>query len=494
MNVADQPKMRRVLIASSHGLFAQGLRSLLRERQAEGVEVVGVVSNLDQALAALEKLSPDLVIVDYDDEILNRDEFLARFVEGEKKLRVVLLSLQGGSEAIVYDRRTLAAAQIGDWLDEWAYSDEVKLSTADGNYLNADGQNRRVNMKPSKNVVHLVLASIVVLAVSAGVIYLLLYLFQNNLLFPIAASTQAVPIDNLFRGELIVIGFLFSLIVVLMIYSMIVFRRKRGDQTDAAHVEGNSKLEIAWTVIPLITVLGFAVWGGQALKDTLVREKKPVIIRVVGQQWSWRFEYLQPDGSVIVSDILRMPINRQAELRLVSNDVIHSFWVPEFRVKQDALPGGENFMRKLYVTPDRAGDYKLRCAELCGEKHALMESVVSVISQADFDAWVAAELGLSADPVARGQKWATAFGCQACHSVDGAKSVGPTWKALFGSQVELADGTTVAGDDAYLRNSIINPNAQIHTGFQPNLMPQNFGQQLTEQQILDVIEYIKTLK
>jgi DNA-binding NarL/FixJ family response regulator len=111
-----QPTRRKVLIASSHGLFAQGLRSLLRERQAAGVEVVGVVSDLEQAMGALEKLDPDLIIVDYDDEAMNRDEFLARFVEGEKKLRVVLLSLQSGKEALVYDRRTLAASQIDDWL------------------------------------------------------------------------------------------------------------------------------------------------------------------------------------------------------------------------------------------------------------------------------------------------------------------------------------------------------------------------------------------
>jgi DNA-binding NarL/FixJ family response regulator len=111
-----QSKRRKVLIASSHGLFAQGLRSLLRERQAAGIEVVGVASDLDQAMEALETLDPDLVIVDYDDEVMNRDEFLARFVEGEKKLRVMLLSLQSGKEALVYDRRSLAASQIDDWL------------------------------------------------------------------------------------------------------------------------------------------------------------------------------------------------------------------------------------------------------------------------------------------------------------------------------------------------------------------------------------------
>ena len=118
MNPDELKSSRRVLIASSHGLFAQGLRSLLKERQETGVEVVGVVSNLDEALTALEELNPDLIIVDYDDKELNRDEFLARFVEGEKKLRVVLLSLQSPGEAVIYDRRTLAASQIDDWLEE----------------------------------------------------------------------------------------------------------------------------------------------------------------------------------------------------------------------------------------------------------------------------------------------------------------------------------------------------------------------------------------
>jgi CheY-like chemotaxis protein len=126
---SDLTKSRRVLIASSHSLFGQGLRSLLRERKEAGVEIVGMVSNLDEALLALDQLNPDLIIVDYDDKKLNRDEFLARFVEGEKKLRVVLLSLQSAQEAIIYDRRTMAAHQIDDWLEEWTYTDESSKIT-----------------------------------------------------------------------------------------------------------------------------------------------------------------------------------------------------------------------------------------------------------------------------------------------------------------------------------------------------------------------------
>jgi DNA-binding NarL/FixJ family response regulator len=119
MRLPNPGKPKRILIASCHPLFGQGLRSLLQVRQKTNVEVVGVVTSLEEAMAALENLSPDLVIVDYDDQYLNRDDFLARFLEGEKELRVVLLSLQGGEKAVVYDRRTLTASRIGDWLDEW---------------------------------------------------------------------------------------------------------------------------------------------------------------------------------------------------------------------------------------------------------------------------------------------------------------------------------------------------------------------------------------
>jgi cytochrome c oxidase subunit 2 len=490
MSVARLPNQRRVLIASSHGLFAQGLNSLLREREAAGVEVVGVVSDLEQAMEALEKLNPDLVIVDYDDDALNRDEFLARFVEGEKKLRVVLLSLQSGTEALVYDRRTLAASQIDDWLEEWD-TDESKGALFSEREASTSLQDRSVVMKNrGKNLIHLAIASILTL-VSTVVVY---FVLMNIRLLPPQASEQAKSIDSLFRGELAVISFLFSLIVVFMVYSLIVFRRKKGDSSDAAHIEGNTKLEITWTVIPLLTVFVFAIWGGQSLREVTRAEPRPVIVNVIGQQWAWRFEYPLEGGAKVLSDKLYLPVDQPALLRLSSVDVIHSFWVPEFRVKQDALPGGEDFIRPLRVTPNEIGNYKLRCAELCGVQHATMESDVLVVSQADYDAWIAEQSGESDDPLVRGQKAAQNFGCLACHSVDGSKLVGPTWKGAFGEQVKLVDGSTVSGDEAYLRESIVNPNAKIVEGFAAGIMPQNFAQTMTEKQINDVIEYIKSLK
>jgi len=491
MDTSSQPKKRRVLIASSHGLFAQGLRSLLRERQPGDVEVIGVVSDIDEAMAALDRLNPDLIIVDYDDESLNRDEFLARFVEGEKKLRVVLLSLQSDKEAIVYDRRMLAAAQIDDWLKEWNFPEERNGSTRSEFVPRRSIPNRRMEMKNWWNRAKpLVIVSILIVITTVVVDYIL----EHIRLLPTAASAQAGSIDSLFRGEFLVISFLFSLIVVFMVYSVIVFRRKKGDTTDAGHVTGNTKLEITWTVLPLLTVLFFAIWGGESLRDVTKPEPDPLSVNVISQQWSWRFEYPQPDGSKIVSDQLYLPVNKPVLLMLSSLDVIHSFWVPEFRVKQDALPGGPNFVRELRLTPTKIGVYELVCAELCGQGHTQMVAKVPVVSQADFDAWVLSQSSLAANPVARGELAAKNFGCLACHSVDGSKLIGPTWKGLFNSQVTLADGSTMTADEAYLRESIVNPNAKVSGGFPAGVMPGNFGQQMTEQQINDVIAYIESLK
>jgi len=480
--MVDRGHPQRVLIASSHALFGQGLRSLLQSRPEADVEVVGVVTNLEEAIDALNKLNPDLVIVDYDDEKLNREDFLTHFVEGEKRLRVVLLSLQDGEEAIVYDRRTLAAAQIDDWLEEWSDTRSPKQTWEfQVEVDNKEANSRRGNMK------HLIIAGILVVVVTA---LLIIGLGQVRLL-PAQASAQAVPIDQMFDLEFKVIAFLFALIIVFMVYSIVVFRRKPGDTTDAKHIEGNTRLEVVWTIIPLITVLGFAFMGSQALAETQRIDPRAVEVNVVGVQWAWSFEY--PEQGII-SDKLYLPVGKQALLHLSSQDVIHSFWVPEFRVKQDALPGGGEFVRDLRITPTEIGEYKVRCAELCGRRHAYMESPVIVLSQADYDAWVARESGLSEDPVERGAKWYTSFGCNACHSIDGAPGVGPTWKGIFGTNRPLADGSTVTVDGAYITESILNTNAKIAEGFAPNLMPQNFGERLSEAQIQDVIEFIKSLR
>jgi cytochrome c oxidase subunit 2 len=471
---------QKVLIVSSHPLFGKGLQRLLQTRQQADVRVVGIVSSVDQAMLALSEHKPDLVVVDHDDQAVNRDEFLARFVEGEQRLRVVLLSLkEGGSEAIVYDRRSLAASQIDDWLKEWIDDRDIEVQKPEesGTTINARNLNRRGNMK------HAIGAIIFVAVLTA----LGLLVLNTSRLLPVEASLQAVPIDHLFGLHFKIIAFLFALIIGLILYSVIFFRRKPGDTEDAPYIKGNSTLEFIWTIIPLGTVIAFAFLGSKALAETERIDPKALEIKVVGQQWAWRFEY--PDQQ-IVSDKLMLPQNRQVLLRITSLDVIHSFWVPEFRLKQDALPGSE---RELRLTANLIGNYKVRCAEICGTRHAYMLADVQVMSGPDFDAWVAAQQEVANDPVARGQQLYEQYGCKACHSLDGTKIVGPSFKGIYGETVTFEDGTTATVDDAYLFESIREPAKHIVQGF-PNVMPPDVAKDLTDAQVNDLIAFIKSLK
>jgi len=308
-------------------------------------------------------------------------------------------------------------------------------------------------------------------------------------LLPVEASAQAGPIDRLFNVHFWLISFLFSLIIVFMLYSIVVFRRKPGETGEGKHIEGNTRLEVLWTLAPLVTVLYLAYLGAGALAETRRIDPQALVVKVTAGQWFWKFDY--PDYGVS-STALNLPANKQILLQMQSNDVIHSFWVPEFRVKQDVLPGRTTELR---VTPTRVGNYKVRCAELCGTSHALMESPTVVMAESDFKNWIGEQQKLaSASPADRGKKLAAENGCAACHSADGTQIVGPTWKGLYNSDVPLADGKTVKADEAYLKASILNTNAKIVKGFQPNIMPQNFREKLSDDQINDIIEHIKSLK
>ena len=191
---------------------------------------------------------------------------------------------------------------------------------------------------------------------------------------PTQASAEGVPIDNLFDGHFWMISFLFALIMVLMLYSVVVFRRRPDDDTDGPHVHGNTTLEILWTVVPVIAVVGFGIWGTVVMGDLLAAEPNEMVIEVTGKQWEWSFAY--PDQEVASPDLV-LPVNQPVLLEMESTDVLHSFWVPEFRVKQDLVPGRTTVLR---LTPTQEGEYKVRCAEICGLEHAAMLANVSVVS------------------------------------------------------------------------------------------------------------------
>jgi cytochrome c oxidase subunit 2 len=238
--------------------------------------------------------------------------------------------------------------------------------------------------------------------------------------------------------------------------------------------------------------MAYAYLGAINLAETRRVDPEAMVVKVTGLQWSWTFEYVPVNGLAVVSDELHVPVGKQVLLRMTSNDVIHSFWVPEFRVKQDLVPGR---ITELRITPTLEGNYKVRCAELCGTSHYSMEKPVVVSSQEEFDAWMAEQLVLAEEasqtPEGRGQALVAANGCAACHSTNGATGIGPTWFGLFGRQETLTDGTVVTVDDAYLHESISAPQAKIVRGFENQLMPA-YG--FSDEQIADIIAYIKTLK
>ncbi|MFQ5398159.1 MAG: cytochrome c oxidase subunit II [Anaerolineae bacterium] len=358
-----------------------------------------------------------------------------------------------------------------------------------------------------RNRKHLIAVTLIFVVVAALLFVVLSNLYQ----LPVAASAQAGPIDTMFRAHFIVISVLFSLIMVFVLYSVVVFRRKPGDEEDGPHVHGHTGLEVSWTVLPVILVISFGIWGTTTLNDLVRPDPKEKVVKVFGQQWSWSFEY--PDHDSLASAELVLPVNQPILLQMEARDVLHSFWVPEFRVKQDLVPGR---VTQLRITPTKVGTYKVRCAEICGRDHATMLADVRVLSQSDFDAWVAERTQVTAygelTPEERGQIWYSSpeggFAiCSACHTVDGSVGAGPTWLGLYGREEQLADGTTVVIDEEYIRQSILDPNAQIVSGFNPNIMPQDYEAKIVEKQeqilaeqgveidiIADIIAYIKTLE
>lgn len=335
---------------------------------------------------------------------------------------------------------------------------------------------------------HFVIVAILVIVVA----FLAYFGLDTAGLMPVEASAQSVSVDWLWNLEMMMLSFLFALIVVPMFYSLIVFHRKKGETGDGHPLEGNTKLEVTWTVVPLFIVLTFAYLGAYSLGETRRLNPDAMQIDVTAQQFAFSFDYSQFG---FTSDELYLPVDKQVVFKMTSRDVIHSFWVPEFRIKQDIVPGRftEYRITPTLLTGDKP--FKVRCAELCGASHSYMLANVHVVTQADFDTWVAARQEEAAtaaqSPEGRGQSLVTQNGCLGCHTVDGSAGTGPTWFGLYDEPVQLADGSTVTADDAYIKESILQPQAKTVSGFESVFMP-TF--EFTDEQIADIIAYIKTLK
>jgi cytochrome c oxidase subunit 2 len=304
---------------------------------------------------------------------------------------------------------------------------------------------------------------------------------------PPQASTVAGQVDQIFYWIFYISLFFFTLIVVLMVIFAIRFRR-RGQQP-VAHADApvhNTPLELAWTIIPTIIVFVIFYVGFRGFLTLSVTPANAYEIQVSGQRWKWLFTY--PNG--YVEENLHVPVDRPVSLVMTSEDVIHSFFVPDFRIKRDVVPGRYS---KVWFQAKAPGEHQVYCAEYCGTNHSLMLARVVVHEPGGFERWLddAANLLARMPPAEAGAILYKQRGCAQCHSIDGTAGIGPTFQNVFGHRQPLRSGGSVVVDEDYIRESILDPQAKIAAGFDP-VMP-TFRGRLKDQEITAIIAYVKTL-
>ena len=303
-------------------------------------------------------------------------------------------------------------------------------------------------------------------------------------LSPEQASSFASQVDSLTLFLVLVCLFFAVGITLAVVYFFFKYRRKEpGDIGVPVH--GDMRLEMAWIVVPLLLALCMFGWGAAVYVDYRRPPLDTLDIYVVGKQWMWKLQ--QPNGLREINE-LHVPVGRDVKLILASEDVIHDFSVPAFRVKFDAVPGHYNTM---WFRATQVGRYHFFCSQYCGTNHALMQGWVTVMEPSAYAAWLAGSSEAGADPVLSGQRLFVEKACATCHVADGSGRA-PSLNGVYDNKVLLADGSTVVADDAYIRESILEPQAKIVAGYQP-LMP-TFQGQLTEEQILDLTAFIKSLQ
>lgn len=303
---------------------------------------------------------------------------------------------------------------------------------------------------------------------------------------PRAGSTIARDVDASFNLVYWVAVFFFVLVVGALLVFVVRYRRKSGSEVPQAP-DHNTPIEIIWTAIPVAIVLVLFVVGFRAYLKSTVAPAEALEVSVTAERWMWTFTY--PDGTVSVNE-LRVPRARPVKLILSSKDVIHSFFVPELRVKKDAVP---NAYTTLWFEATEAGEATVQCTEYCGAGHSAMLAKLIVQEEKDFNNWLETGGGENKlSPVELGAKLFTKMACNTCHTIDGTPKTGPTFKGIYGTQVPLADGSSVLVDEQYIRESITNPTAKVVRGFQP-VMPV-FKGLLTQKQIDALVAFIKAQK
>jgi len=301
--------------------------------------------------------------------------------------------------------------------------------------------------------------------------------------FPEQASTVAGQVDALFLFLVAVSVFFAGLIFLLVFVFALRYRRRAEDERPKA-IHGSLILEGLWTVIPLGIALAIFVWGAYLYFVISRPPAAAMEVYVVGKQWMWKLQH--PTGQREINE-LHVPVNRPVKLTMTSEDVIHSFYVPAFRIKADVVPGRYT---STWFEATKTGEYHLFCAEYCGTSHAVMGGRIVVMEPAEYERWLTG--GASAESLpAAGEALFARLACNTCHKSDGSGR-GPSLVGKFGKTEKLASGETVAVDESYVRESILNPQAKITTGYPP-IMP-TFKGLVTEDQLLQLIAYIKSLK
>jgi cytochrome c oxidase subunit 2 len=299
---------------------------------------------------------------------------------------------------------------------------------------------------------------------------------------PEQASSIAKSVDQLYLFLTLVTVFFTALIFSVIFYFMIRYRRRSPNERPKP-IEGNVPLEVLWTAVPTLIVALIFVWSSMLYFKNAEAPKGSMEIFITGKQWMWKVEH--PEGQREINEV-HVPLGRPVKLTMTSEDVIHDFFVPAFRVKKDVLPGRYT---SLWFTATKVGTYHLFCAQYCGAFHAGMMGSIIVQEPNEYERWLAG--GAAGESMEQaGEKVFQSSGCSTCHTPDGT-GLGPSLLGVYGQPVKLVGGETVTADDAYIRESILLPKAKIVLGYTP-IMP-TFQGQLTEEQLTNVIAYIRAL-
>jgi cytochrome c oxidase subunit II len=305
-------------------------------------------------------------------------------------------------------------------------------------------------------------------------------MFDNFPLWPQRASSMAGNVDALFIFLLIISGLMTGLIFVAVVYFAARYRHRKG--VPAEQIEGSIPLELTWTIIPLGVFMVIFAWGALVYFKSRTPPRDATEVYVVAKQWMWKLQHAEGQREI---NELHVPVGRDVKLIMTSQDVIHSFFVPAFRMKHDVVPGRYTVIWFRAIKP---GTYHLFCAQYCGTQHSGMIGSIIVMEPAQYEAWMS---GGSSGPLSvSGEKIFAELGCSTCHRAD-TQGRGPNLQGIFGKPVLLQDGRTVTADENYIRESILDPGSKIVSGFKP-VMP-TFQGLVSEEQLNALVAYVKSL-